>query len=105
VISAAELTSLATSHDIIRIGMLADDLRRQRHGAQTTFVRVATTSADAGAPVVCPPSAGELAQAIDRRLSADAYYDDVNGSAPYKRHVVRHLAEEVRRELVDGGRP
>ena len=59
-ISAAELTSLATSHDIISIGMLADDLRRQRHGAQTTFVRVATTSADAGAPVVCPPSAGEL---------------------------------------------
>jgi aminodeoxyfutalosine synthase len=60
VISAAELTSLATSHDIISIGMLADDLRRQRHGARTTFVRVATTSADAGAPVVRPPSAGEL---------------------------------------------
>ena len=59
-ISAAELTSLATSHDIISIGMLADDLRRQRHGAKTTFVRVATTSADAGAPVVRPPSAGEL---------------------------------------------
>jgi aminodeoxyfutalosine synthase len=60
VISAAELTSLATSHDIISIGMLADDLRRQRHGAKTTFVRVATTSADVGAPVVRPPSAGEL---------------------------------------------
>ena len=44
-ISAAELTSLASSHDIISIGMLADDLRRQRHGARTTFVRVATTPA------------------------------------------------------------
>ena len=42
-ISAAELTGLATSHDIISLGMLADDLRRQRHGAETTFVRVATT--------------------------------------------------------------
>jgi aminodeoxyfutalosine synthase len=60
VISAAELTSLASSHDIIGIGMLADDLRRERHGAKTTFVRVATTSADVGAPVLCPPSAGEL---------------------------------------------
>jgi aminodeoxyfutalosine synthase len=60
VISAAELTSLATSHDIISIGMLADDLRRQRHGAETTFVRVATTSSDIGAAVVRPPSAGEL---------------------------------------------
>ena len=59
-ISAAELTSLATTHDIISIGMLADDLRRSRHGARTTFVRVATTSADAGAPVGRPPSAGEL---------------------------------------------
>jgi aminodeoxyfutalosine synthase len=60
VISAAELTSLASSHDIIGIGMLADDLRRQRHGARTTFVRVATTSAEAGTPVIRPPSAGEL---------------------------------------------
>ena len=59
-ISAAELTSLATSHDIISIGMLADDVRRERHGAQTTFVRVATTSADAGAPVDPPAAAGEL---------------------------------------------
>jgi aminodeoxyfutalosine synthase len=60
VISAAELTSLATTHDIISIGMLADDLRRERHGAKTTFVRVATTAADAGAPVSRPPAAGEL---------------------------------------------
>ena len=59
-ISAAELTTLATSHDIISIGMLADDVRRQRHGARTTFVRVATTSAETGAAVVRPPSAGEL---------------------------------------------
>jgi aminodeoxyfutalosine synthase len=60
VISAAELTSLATSHDIIRIGVLADDLRRERHGVKTTFVRVATTASDPGAAVVRPPSAGEL---------------------------------------------
>jgi aminodeoxyfutalosine synthase len=60
VISAAELTSLASTHDIIGIGMLADDLRRERHGVQTTFVRVATTPADAAAPIHRPASAGEL---------------------------------------------
>jgi len=60
VISAAELGSLASSHDIISIGMLADDLRRRRHGASTTFVRVATTSAGVGTPIIRPPSAGEL---------------------------------------------
>jgi aminodeoxyfutalosine synthase len=54
------LTSLASSHDIISVGMLADDLRRERHGAATTFVRVAMTAADAGTPVIRPPSAGEL---------------------------------------------
>jgi aminodeoxyfutalosine synthase len=60
VISAAELTGLAASHDIISLGMLADDLRRERHGARTTFVRVATTGAEAGAPIVQRPAAGEL---------------------------------------------
>jgi aminodeoxyfutalosine synthase len=60
VISAAELTSLATTHDIISIGMLADDLRRERHGARTTFVRVARTAAEPGAPISRPPAAGEL---------------------------------------------
>ena len=59
-ISAAELTSLASTHDIISIGMLADDLRRERHGAKTTFVRVAETAAEVAAAIVRPPSAGEL---------------------------------------------
>jgi aminodeoxyfutalosine synthase len=80
VISAAELTILATSHDIISIGMLADDLRRQRHGAKTTFVRVATTSADAGAPVVRPPSAGEL-RIVGAPASRAAAVERVRGVA------------------------
>jgi len=56
----AELTSLARTHDIITLGVLADELRRRRHGTKTTFVRVATVSADVGAPIVRPPAAGEL---------------------------------------------
>ena len=59
-ISAAELTSLASSHDIISLGMLADALRRERHGVRTTFVRVAIVVSDPGAAVIRPPSAGEL---------------------------------------------
>jgi len=55
-----DLTSLANSHDIISIGMLADDLRRTLHGTRTTFVRVATASAEAGAPVARASAAGEL---------------------------------------------
>ncbi len=59
-IPAAELTSLAASHDIISLGMRADDARRQRHGAKTTFVRVATASAEVGAAISRPAAAGEL---------------------------------------------
>jgi CO/xanthine dehydrogenase FAD-binding subunit len=45
------------------------------------------------------PSAQELQQSIDARLPADAWFEDVHGSAPYKRHVTRHLAEQIRAEL------
>jgi aminodeoxyfutalosine synthase len=59
-VTDAELTSLAHSHDIITLGAAADDVRRVRHGVRTTFVRVANVAADDGAPIVRPPSAGEL---------------------------------------------
>ena len=59
-VSDAELTTLAATHDIISLGMLADDIRRQRHGSRTTFVRVATVSAEPEAPIVWPPAAGEV---------------------------------------------
>jgi aminodeoxyfutalosine synthase len=83
VISAAELTSLAGTHDIISVGMLADDVRRARHGAKTTFVRVVTTPADAGAGVARPPSAGELriTGAPASRAAAVARVREVSASA------------------------
>ena len=56
----AELIDLATSRDIISIGMLADDVRRQFHGIRTTFVRVAEIAPDPCAPVRAPAAAGEL---------------------------------------------
>lgn len=59
-VTDAELTALAASHDIISVGMMADDIRRQRHGVRTTFVRVADVDATVGAPVSVPPGAGEL---------------------------------------------
>jgi aminodeoxyfutalosine synthase len=60
VVSDAELTSLAATHDIIAIGIRADELRRSRHGSRTTFVRVAEVSAEPGSPLAFPAAAGEL---------------------------------------------
>jgi aminodeoxyfutalosine synthase len=52
---------LLESHDLIAIGMMADDVRRQRHGVETTFVRVFEMHVDAVPPVLPPDiSAGEL---------------------------------------------
>lgn len=45
------------------------------------------------------PSSAELREAIDSRLPADAWFEDVHGSAAYKRHVTFYLAEQVRAEL------
>jgi len=55
-----ELTSLAGSYDIISLGMTADDVRRARHGARTTFVRVADVPADVDAAAAIAPAAGEI---------------------------------------------
>ena len=59
-VTDAELSSLAQTHDIITIGVLADELRRRLHGTKTTFVRVATVASDVGAPIPRPAAAGEL---------------------------------------------
>ena len=45
------------------------------------------------------PGATELHRAIDERLPPDAWFQDVHGSAPYKRHVTFFLAEQIRTEL------
>lgn len=59
-VTDVELTAYASSHDIISLGVAADTARRQRHGARTTFVRVADVDATPGAPIEISPSAGEV---------------------------------------------
>jgi CO/xanthine dehydrogenase FAD-binding subunit len=50
------------------------------------------------------PSARTLREAIDAGIPADGYFDDVHGSAAYKRHLTYHFAEEIRAELA-GAKP
>ena len=59
-VTDAELATLASSHDIISIGTAADEVRRQRHGARTTYVRVAHVEATPGSAMTIPQSAGEV---------------------------------------------
>ena len=48
-LSADEVRDLATTPDILSLGMLADALRRRVHPARVTFLRVAECAVDAPA--------------------------------------------------------
>ncbi len=45
------------------------------------------------------PTAMELRHTIDEQLPAEGYFQDVHGSAAYKRHITYYLAEQIRAEL------
>ncbi len=49
------------------------------------------------------PSATELRRALDERIPADGYFDDVHGSAAYKRHLTSYFVEQIRGELAQPG--
>src|ERR1700692_328037 len=98
-VTDTELASLATAHDIISIGMLADEARRTRHGLRTTFVRVADVNAEPSSqPVSIPPAAGEIriVGAPETRSAAIARVDQILASAggvPVSAFSLAELAE------------
>ena len=59
-VSDTDLATLADTHDIITLGMLADEDSRRRHGTRTTFVRVAIVTAELDGPLRVPAAAGEM---------------------------------------------
>jgi len=58
-LSDAELATLGSTPDILSVGMLADTLRRGRHGSKVTYLRVATWPLDA-APGTIEPASHEV---------------------------------------------
>jgi hypothetical protein len=61
-LTAVDADALAATYDIVTLGMIADEVRRERHGRTTTFVRVAELQLPLveGEPVAWPEAAGEL---------------------------------------------
>jgi CO/xanthine dehydrogenase FAD-binding subunit len=49
------------------------------------------------------PSVAELRRAIDERIPGEGYFDDVHGSAAYKRHLAYYFTEQIRAELAAPG--
>ena len=60
-LTGSEGKDLLSTSDIISLGMLAEDVRRRRHGDQVTFLRVAHLTVDSAAGAgPLPHSAGEV---------------------------------------------
>lgn len=55
-----ELEELASTPDILAIGMLADEVRRRVHGTRVTFARVACCAFDKPLSEAVPPAAREV---------------------------------------------
>lgn len=70
-LTAAELDELATA-DVLTLGMLADEVRRQRHGDTVTFTRVV----EIGTPAVGAGGAASSAGAEVRLTDLPASLDD-----------------------------
>src|SRR6185295_17864735 len=59
-LSVDQIQELATTPDILPLGMLADTARRRRHGARTTFLRAAIYPLNATLSDPVPPQAKEI---------------------------------------------
>jgi hypothetical protein len=104
-VTCAELASLVTAHDILGLGMLADEVRRTRHGLRTTFVRVADVTAGPSQGVSILPSAGEIriVGAPETRGAAIARVSQILASAgrvPVSAYSLADLEELAIREHV-----
>ena len=69
-----DIEQLAATHDILAVGMLADQARRLLHGTRVTYVRVASWAFD-HAPGAVPPAAREVRltgtpESLDAALAA-----------------------------------
>ena len=103
----ADVDALSGTPDILTLGMLADEARRRRHGARTTYVRVADVALPTpGEPVAVPPAAREVrivagAAALASGLPALRDAVAAAGAVPVSAGSLADLQAHAR----DAGRP
>lgn len=71
-LSEADAHAILDTHDLIAVGVMADDVRRRMHGVRTTFQRVLEVHADAVPPALPPGCAAGEIRIIGRPGSAAA---------------------------------
>jgi CO/xanthine dehydrogenase FAD-binding subunit len=101
-LSAAALTGRAayrqgSLHDLGRSAALLAGRRTAGGGLVLTVT--AATERPYQLRFAAGPGAEQLAIALSERIPADAYVRDVHGSPPWRRHLSRVYAEQIRQEL------
>ncbi len=91
-IRRASLTHLGRSAALL-VGTQA------REGGELLITITASTPRPVQLRLPQGTTADALRQALDAAIPADGYFDDVNGSPAYKRHVTYHFAQEILAEL------
>ena len=94
-----EARELAAWHDLVALGMLADEVRRRRHGSEVTFVRVADVLATGGGTLMSmdvPEHAGELRilgtpSSLEEAVTAVGRAHAVAGAVPLSGFSLAHL--------------
>lgn len=96
VLAPGDAEVLWANRDIISLGMLADEARRQRHADRATFVRVADVAVDTTETAAWPESAGEI-RLVGWPAGADEAVDAVRlavhraGGTPVTGFSLAHL--------------
>src|SRR5688572_6451451 len=81
-LSDDDAEALASTSDIVSLGMVADDSRRARHGTRTTFLRVAHT------PATGPPDQQASLPRSAREMRVDAPFVDIENARAAVRDAV-----------------
>ena len=72
---------------------------RSKSGEDFLLTITAATARPMQLPFERMPSSGALRRAIDAAIKDADWFDDVHGSAAYKRHLTYYYAEQIRAEL------
>ncbi|MFJ4922754.1 FAD binding domain-containing protein [Streptomyces sp. NPDC088725] len=102
--ATASLTAFrqASLYALGRSGALVTGVLDARDGSLAVTVTAATVR-PFRCRFPCPPGARELRAAIEGAVPDNAWFDDIHGLPPWRRHMTLRLAEEIRTELTPGG--
>jgi aminodeoxyfutalosine synthase len=94
----ADVRALESGRDIISLGMMADTVRRNLHGRQTTYVRVLDVKLEEIGSSVVPPTAGEVRifetpSTLDAAVKAAIRAREASGDVPLSAFCLFELSK------------